>query len=794
MSDTRLLNISKPARYIGGELNSFPVKNDSLDFCLIFPDIYEIGASHVGYRLLYDLVNRSESVCCQRFFAPWPDALELMGKDIFRSLEEKKPLEDFDVLGFSLQYEMCYTTVLAILKHSGIPMRSADRDKGPVVMAGGSCAYNPAPMSSFIDAFYIGEGDVNLRRILEGIKSLKDENASRLRILEYINGFDFMYVPSVEPDKAVKRDIYYDFSESEGCKRPFVPIMPAVQDRVAVEIARGCTAGCRFCQAGIIYRPVRERPVDRIVGDACRQVMDTGHQEVSLLSLSTGDFSQLESLVVSLNGRLNPMHVSLSTPSLRADSVSENLFREISRVRKSGFTIAPEAGTERMRRVINKNLTEDDILKAVVSAAENGYNGVKLYFMIGLPLETDEDILGIAELASKIKSTVRHGFEISVSVSHFVPKPHTPFQCFGQVPKPELERRMYMLKDELKRRRFKFKFHDTRMSVMEAVMSRGDSGLGDVLEYAADNGFYLDSWDDFFDFEKWVSAFGVFGIDPEEYASRGYGGAGETPWGNIRTGVSDEFYESELKKTFQEASTPDCRRGECSMCGVCDFKAVKPVKAPETGAEIPEIGKNTDTYEKYELVYGKKGGAVFLSALELNRIFCLVLRAAGAVLKYSKGFNPMPRVVMCLPLPVGMEGENEKLLFEAVLPDVGTFADELSRRLPEGITVRGIKTVSTIKTGSDFISSYRLGEKAFEEFKKACACGGCHYMRKSKNGSLKRISLSDFIISEEGNVITLKAGSYGGFNLLEFFKTRGMRPEDLDISRISVEKAGEGIC
>lgn len=790
MSDKRLFNVSKPARYIGGELNSFLAKSGCLNFCLIFPDIYEIGSSHVGYRLLYDLVNKSESISCQRFFAPWTDALALLKEDVFCSLEERKPLKDFDVLGFSMQYEMCYTTVLAILKHSGIPLRSAERDKEPIIMAGGSCTYNPAPMSAFIDAFYIGEGDLNLRRILEGIKSLKDKNADRLQILKYINSFDFMFVPSIEPDKIVKRDIYAEFPESEGCKTPFLPIMPAVHDRVSVEIARGCTAGCRFCQAGIIYRPVRERSLDKIVSDACSQIRETGHQEVSLLSLSTGDFSQLEPLVVSLNSRLNPMHVSLSTPSLRADSVSENLFREISRVRKSGWTIAPEAGTERMRRIINKNLTEEDILKAVISAAENGYNGVKLYFMIGLPLETDEDILGIATLVSKIKNAVRRGFDISVSVSHFVPKPHTPFQCFGQVSKAELERRMYMLKDELKRRKFKFKFHDIRMSVLEAVMSRGDKRLGDVLEYAVEQGFYLDSWDDFFDFDKWVSALGAFGLSPETFACKEYNNISETPWSNIRTGVSDEFYESELKKAYEEASTPDCRRGKCSVCGVCDFKTIKPMNAP---VAFPEISKTTDkninAYQKYELIYEKKDSAVFLSALELNRIFCLALRVAGADLKYSEGFNPLPKVVMYLPLPVGMEGDNEKLLFEAFLQCPDIFMEELFRRLPRGIKIKSIKTVSTMKIGTDFISSYRLGEKALSEFKKSFERGDCHYMRRSKDGSLKRISVSDFFVAQAENIITLKATSSGGFNLIEFFKTKGLSHEEINITRISINKA-----
>ncbi len=794
MNVKQLINVSKPVRYIGGELNSIIKNQDNLlNFCLIFPDIYEIGSSHVGYKLLYERVNMSEKVYCQRFFAPWKDALDYFGKEIFRSLETSKPLKEFHVLGFSIHYEMSYTTVLAVLKHSSIPYRTKDRDESdPIIMAGGSCMYNPAPLSPFIDAFYIGEGDVNLAKILEHIKELKDNGKTKKEILNILNEYPFLYVPSVDKYKQVMRDIYLDFNKSDISYSPVVPLIPAIQDRVSVEIARGCTAGCRFCQAGMIYRPVRERNTDNIIDDVLNQINVTGHQEASLLSLSTGDFSQIEPLILNLNKQLSASNVSLSTPSLRANSVSETLFKEISKVRKSGFTIAPEAGSQRMRNIINKNLTEEDILSACTLAAENGYTSVKLYFMIGLPFETDEDILGIADTASKIKRAVqavkKGSFDISVSVSHYVPKPHTPFQRFGQVPKQELERRMYMLKDELRRRKFKFKFHDTRMSLLEAFLSRGDEQVADALEHVVNNGFYLDSWDDFFDFNSWVIHCENIGINISSKAEKGYSDDELLPWSNISTGVSDKFYQRELVKASKGEATVDCRDGKCAACGVCDFKTLEPQKSKILEQIINEIKQQKD-FKQYEVVYEKTGTGAFFSALDLNRIFIHSLLVSGVKLGYSQGFNPHPKINTWIPLPVGMTGENEIMSFESEELNIKDFINVFNKYLPKGLKAKSIRLINTMKTGTEFISTYLFDENTNNIFNSVYSENNAVYEKIDKKGKLKNIKIEDFLINYNYNngEIILKAGNAGGFNLIEVLK-KHMPLEDISIKRIKVIK------
>jgi len=402
MEYLKLLNVNKPLRYINNEFNSYH-KNDegALKFCLIFPDVYEVGMSHLGIKILYERLNQEKNIICERFFMPWVDALDKFGKEMFVSLESQTPLTKFDILGFSLQYELSYTNMLKIISESNIPLLSKDRgEEFPIVFAGGPCVVNPAPIEEFIDVFFIGEMEEELIKVLNDINNKK---LTRKEKLEKINRYNFTYIPTLQKNKIVRKSIYKDFHNDYTVIKPVVPLMPIVQDRVTVEISRGCTRGCRFCQAGMIYRPSRERNVSDIIKNAIEQIKNTGYLEVSLLSLSAADYSCLEELLIKLSEVLSDNKVSLSLPSIRADRVKDYIFQEIKKVRKSGFTIAPEAGSQRMRNIINKNLTEEEIIDAVVSASNNGFNGAKLYFMIGLPFETDEDVLEIANLSLKIK-------------------------------------------------------------------------------------------------------------------------------------------------------------------------------------------------------------------------------------------------------------------------------------------------------------------------------------------------------------------------------------------------------
>ena len=586
-----LKRVEKPARYTGGEVNSV-IKNPAeadVRFAFAFPDTYEIGMSYMGLQILYNILNMQDYVYCERVFAPAMDMEKLMREEnvpLF-SIETKTPIKEFDILGFTLQYEMSYTNILNMLNLAGIPMMSADRDDSyPLLVAGGPCAFNPEPLADFFDLFLIGDGE----EVLPAITDLYRKCDSKKEFLKKACQMTGVYVPSFydvkynedgtvaayiknyenAPEK-VGKCLIDDIEPLPFPTKNIVPFIDVVHDRASVESFRGCTRGCRFCQAGMIYRPVRERKSETILALAEEQLKNTGHEELSLLSLSTSDHSCFEPLALELVKKCAEKHVNLSLPSLRLDSFSFNVLNEIQKYKKSGLTFAPEAGTQRLRNVINKSITEEDIYGAVRKAIELGWKQIKLYFMIGLPTETYEDLDGIAEIAKNIldinyEINGRKGgrFNVTVSVSNFVPKPHTPFQWFGQNTYEEFIEKHKYLSEKLRMKNVTFHYHDSPISVLEAVFARGDRKTGKLLVQAYENGCVFDSWSEFFNMEGWEKAFKQTGLSKDFYATRHRTYDEVMPWDIIDSYISKDFLISENEKSD---ITRDCRSG-CVGCGI----------------------------------------------------------------------------------------------------------------------------------------------------------------------------------------------------------------------------------
>lgn len=600
--DEILLQVEKPTRYVGGEFNMVEKDPDKVDvrFAFCFPDVYEVGMSHLGLQILYYFLNRREDTYCERSFSPWSDLEKQMREHNIPmfSLETQQPLKKFDFVGFTLQYELCYTNLINMLDLAHIPAWREERtEEDPIIICGGSCAYNPEPLADFVDIFYLGEGEVLYDEILDRYKEYKKAGKTKAQFIESLLDLDGLYIPKYydvcykengeieefKPNhpkarKTIKKVIVTDMDTVFYPEKQLVPFMEVVHDRVTLELFRGCIRGCRFCQAGFVYRPVREKKAGTLLENARNLVKHSGHDEISLISLSTSDFSCFPELANGLLDDFTKKSVNISLPSLRIDAFSIDLMEKIQEVRKSSLTFAAEAGTQRLRDVVNKNITEEDILRGCKLAFDGGWNKVKLYFMLGLPTETEEDLVGIGDLADKI---VGQYFEIpkeqrplpvtvKASASCFVPKPFTPFQWDAQDTYEEFGRKARIAKGSVTRKQVRFTYHNTKMSSLEGVMSRGDRRLSKVIYKAWENGCRYDGWTDQFNWTGWTKAFEETGVDPAFYANRVRSYDETLPWDHISVGVSRAFLQAEREKSLRAETTPNCRQ-ECSSCGAKSF-------------------------------------------------------------------------------------------------------------------------------------------------------------------------------------------------------------------------------
>ncbi|HEY5975800.1 MAG TPA: TIGR03960 family B12-binding radical SAM protein [Geobacteraceae bacterium] len=718
MTDNQLLHVEKPVRYMGGEMGAILKEHPELRFVLAFPDVYEVGMSHLGFQILYSILNGPEWLAAERVYAPWPDR-EAQLRDAghpLTTLESGTPLAQAEIIGFTLQYELSYTNILNMLDLAGIPLLAVDRDdQWPLILGGGPCAYNPEPLADFFDAFLLGDGEEACLEIASCYREWRQSSGSKDDLLARLANIPGVYVPSLfqvayAPDgqlsaitplkdgyTTVRRRFVTDLAAAPYPTAPVVPFLKTVHDRVSMEIGRGCTRGCRFCQAGYIYRPVRERSPAAILDSIDATLRATGYDEVSLLSLATGDYGCLTPLLRELMARYADSKVAVSFPSLRVGTLSAELVDEVRKVRKTGFTLAPEAGSERLRQIINKGISEEALLNDARAAYGAGWRLIKLYFMIGLPGENDDDLLAIADLAQRVKAEGKkagRGGEVNVSVSTFVPKPHTPFQWEPQIGYEETLTRQNLLRLELKRRKLNFKWHDAPLSIMEGVFARGDRRLGAVLREAVARGCRFDGWSEHFNFRRWQEAFVAVGMDPHFYLRRREPDE-LLPWDHLDCGVSREYLRKEHAAALAGTPTGDCRNGACGQCGVCDFKELRMRTLPSDAAipsaahqPVPPAGAEAETSERIRIRFTKTGAMRFLSHLELINLFTRAVGRAGIPIRFSHGFHPHPKFSFATALSVGVESWAEYLDLE-ITPGFGPVAvlERLNAALPTGMTV-----------------------------------------------------------------------------------------------------------
>lgn len=773
--------IERPSRYLGNEINIIKKDPDrvKLKFALVFPDLYEIGTSHFGLQILYSILNKKKEVCAQRVFSPGIDMEEYLRalKIPLMSLETKIPVCDFDLIGFSILYELNYTNILNILDLAGIPFYSSQRDDSyPLIVGGGPCTCNPEPVADFFDIIVVGDGENVILEIADTwLKFKENQNNGKESLLKLMSKIEGVYIPAFfKPEydgngiqtlrpkfsnyTKVTRAIAKNLDTLPFPDAPIVPYGKPVHDRLRLEVARGCTRGCRFCQAGMIYRPVRERSMETLLGLSEKALGKTGYEDISLLSLSTGDYECIIPLMQRMMEKCETRHIAVSLPSLRAGTLTPELMSLIKKVRKTGFTIAPEAGTQRLRKFINKNISEKEIIETVQDSFDLGWQVIKLYFMIGLPSERKEDIQGIVDLVKKLRKIKVHKGKfgkINVSVSTFIPKPHTPFQWEPQLSLNEAKERINWIKSNLKMPGIRFKWQNPETSMLEGLFARGNRQLSRLLVSAHKKGCKFDGWSDRFDFKLWQEACEDTGVEIDYFNRRKRDIDEPLPWDHIDTKVSKDFLKEEREKAENLESTGDCRRGDCKGCGVCDFEIIEPIvfESSKKQKSVKIEKSENKFYRKLKVSFSKTGKAKYFGHLELVNIMFRAIKRADIEIKYSQGFHPKPKVSFEDPLALGIESEIENMYFAVShLIKSEEVVQRLNKQLPEGLEILAC-TEAPSKAEINRLNgfTYRIRIKDFDFDKSAIQKFKNKEVviveRLNKKGKINKINLKNVVLN-----------------------------------------------